>query len=297
MRNLSNFLLFFITIVFGFQVQLSIAQGSAGQAAQKNLSLTLPLQEGSLRFLAIGDTGSGTKEQNQLAQVMVNYRQVFPYQFVIMMGDNIYGSEKEADMKIKFEQPYKPLLDGGVQFYASLGNHDEANQRFYEKFNMKGDEYYRFNKDGVSFYALNSNYMDKRQVQWLENELSNDSAKWKIAFMHHPPYSSGAQHGSSKDIREIVEPLFLKYGVDVVFTGHEHFYERIKPQKGIYYFITGAGGKLRDGNIRKNSELTDKGFDQDLSFMLIEIWKDDMYFQVISRAGNTVDSGVIKRRD
>lgn len=297
MRNLSNFLLFFITIVFGFQVQLSIAQGPAGQAAQKNLSLTLPLQEGSLRFLAIGDTGSGTKEQNQLAQVMVNYRQVFPYQFVIMMGDNIYGSEKEADMKIKFEQPYKPLLDGGVQFYASLGNHDEANQRFYEKFNMKGDEYYRFNKDGVSFYALNSNYMDKRQVQWLENELSNDSAKWKIAFMHHPPYSSGAQHGSSKDIREIVEPLFLKYGVDVVFTGHEHFYERIKPQKGIYYFITGAGGKLRDGNIRKNSELTDKGFDQDLSFMLIEIWKDDMYFQVISRAGNTVDSGVIKRRD
>ncbi|MBX7170204.1 MAG: metallophosphoesterase [Pyrinomonadaceae bacterium] len=297
MRKISNFLMSFIIFVFGFQVQISNAQGPSGQAAQKNLTLTLPLQQGSLRFLAIGDTGSGTKEQNQLAQVMVNYRQVFPYQFVIMMGDNIYGSEKEADMKLKFEQPYKPLLDGGVQFYASLGNHDEANQRFYEKFNMKGDEYYRFNKDGISFYALNSNYMDKRQIQWLENELGKDTAKWKIAFMHHPPYSSGAQHGSSKDIRQIVEPLFLKYGVDVVFTGHEHFYERIKPQNGIYYFITGAGGKLRDGNIRKNSELTDKGFDQDLSFMLIEIWKDDMYFQVISRTGNTVDSGVIKRRD
>ncbi|HRH42286.1 MAG TPA: hypothetical protein PKY82_11725, partial [Pyrinomonadaceae bacterium] len=99
------------------------------------------------------------------------------------------------------------------------------------------------------------------------------------------------------DIRDIVEPLFLNNGVDVVFTGHGHFYERIKPQKGIYYFITGAGGKLRDGNIKRDTGLTEKGFDKDLSFMLIEIWKDDMYFQVISRTGETIDSGVIKRRD
>jgi hypothetical protein len=109
--------------------------------------------------------------------------------------------------------------------------------------------------------------------------------------------ASGGKHGSSKGLREIVEPLFLKYGVDAVFNGHEHFYERIKPQKGIYYFITGAGGKLREGDVKDNSPLTEKAFDQDLSFMLIEIANDELHFQVISRTGATVDSGMIKRRD
>jgi hypothetical protein len=82
--------------------------------------------------------------------------------------------------------------------------------------------------------------------------------------------------------------------VDAVFAGHEHFYERIKPQKGIYYFTSGAAGKLRRGNIRRG-ELTAAGFDQDLSFMLIEIDGDRMHFQVIARKGETVDSGVLDR--
>jgi hypothetical protein len=81
--------------------------------------------------------------------------------------------------------------------------------------------------------------------------------------------------------------------MNVVFTGHEHFYERIKPQKGIYYFISGAGGKLREGNVKGGSPLTEKAFDRDMSFMLIEINGDQMYFQVISRTTETVDSGVV----
>jgi hypothetical protein len=83
--------------------------------------------------------------------------------------------------------------------------------------------------------------------------------------------------------------------VDVVFAGHEHFYERLKPQKGIYYFISGSGGKLRKGDVKKGSPLTDKAYDRDMSFMLIEIAKDQMYFQVVSRTGETVDTGVIAR--
>jgi predicted phosphodiesterase len=89
--------------------------------------------------------------------------------------------------------------------------------------------------------------------------------------------------------------MFVRHGVDVVFAGHEHFYERIKPQKGIYYFISGSGGKLRKGDVKKGSALTDKAFDGDMSFMLIEVAGDQMYFQVISRTGETVDSGVIAR--
>ena len=302
MKRIQSILLILIFTVYASTFTAVYAQTPAlapttAQKTNSSLPLTLPLKEGSLRFLAIGDTGRGNREQNELAQVMFNYRQVFPYEFVLLMGDNIYYQEKAEDLKTKFENVYKPLLDGGVKFYASLGNHDESNQRFYEHFNMNGQEYYRIEKGGVAFYALNSTYMDKRQIEWLEEQLSKDAAKWKIAFFHHPPYSSGKRHGSSEEIREIVEPIFLKHGVDVILTGHEHFYERIKPQKGIYYFVTGAGGEVRKGNIKKNSAMTEKGFDTDLSFMLIEIWKDEMHFQVISRSGATVDSGVIPRRD
>ncbi|HLM02370.1 MAG TPA: metallophosphoesterase [Pyrinomonadaceae bacterium] len=287
----------FTAAVFAQAPALAPSSSPTTQKPNSSLPLTLPLREGSVRFLAVGDTGRGNREQNELAQVMFNYRQAFPYEFVILTGDNIYYQEKAEDLKTKFENVYKPILNSGVKFYASLGNHDESNQRFYEHFNMNGQEYYRIEKGGVSFYALNSTYMDKRQIEWMEAELAKDTAKWKIAFFHHPPYSSGKRHGSAEDIRAIVEPIFLKHGVDVVFTGHEHFYERVKPQKGIYYFVTGAGGEVRKNNIKKKSELTEKGFDTDLSFMLVEISKDEMHFQVISRAGATVDSGVIPRRD
>jgi hypothetical protein len=227
---------------------------------------------------------------------MVRYRQAFPFEFALMMGDNLYGGETPLDFKTKFEDPYKVLLDDQVKFYATLGNHDMSNQRFYAKFNMNGEEYYRFTKGNVAFYSLNSNYMDARQLKWLEGELSKDTSDWKICFFHHPPYSSGGKHGSDTKLREVVEPLFLKYGVNAVFAGHEHFYERIKPQKGIYYFISGAGGKLRDGDVRKGSPLTEKAFDTDMSFMLLEIAGDQMHFQVISRTGETVDSGVLQKQ-
>ena len=257
------------------------------------VTLTLPNKDNSVRFVVIGDTGTGTHQQLELAQVMLRYRQVFPFEFVLMMGDNMYGSENAGDYKQKFENIYKPLLDQKVKFYAALGNHDDSNQRFYEFFNMEGQEYYHFKKGNVSFYALNSNYMDKKQIDWLNEKLATDTAEWKIAFFHHPPYSSGGAHGSDTKLREVVEPIFVKHGMDVVFTGHEHFYERIKPQQGIYYFISGSGGKLRRGDVKEGSPLTAKAYDRDMSFMLIEVNDKQMHFQVVSRNGETVDSGII----
>jgi predicted MPP superfamily phosphohydrolase len=223
---------------------------------------------------------------------MVRYKQVFPFEFVLMMGDNLYGGDSARDYDKKFESVYKPLLEDKTKFYAALGNHDDANQRFYDHFNMNGKEYYSFKKGNASFYALNSNYMDKRQIDWLTDELSKDNSEWKICFFHHPPYSSGKKHGSDDQLREVVEPIFLKYGVRVVFSGHEHFYERIKPQRGVHYFISGAGGKLRSGDVQV-SKLTEKSFDRDMSFMLLEIADDAMHFQVVSRAGKTIDSGAV----
>jgi len=277
------FVSFILAIVFTF----STAYG-------QSVKLTLPNKDNSVRFLVVGDTGTGSEQQQELANVMLRYRQVFPFEFALMMGDNLYGSEKAVDYKKKFENVYKPLLDQKIKFYAALGNHDESNERFYEFFNMEGQEYYHFKKGDVSFYALNSNYMDKKQVDWLNDKLATDTAPWKIAFFHHPPYSSGSAHGSDTKLREIIEPIFLKYGVNVVFTGHEHFYERIKPQKGIYYFTEGASGELRAGNLRK-TDLTAAGYDKDRSFLAVEISGDDLFFQAISRTGVTVDSGTIHR--
>ena len=295
-RIITSFVLtFLLTLPIANAQKLSAGNGNGNGAPNPAVKLTLPNKENSVRFVVIGDTGTGTDKQHELAQVMLRYRQTFAFEFVLMMGDNMYGSEKTVDYKAKFENVYRPLLDQKVKFYAALGNHDESNQRFYEFFNMEGQEYYRFKKGNVSFYSLNSNYMDKKQVDWLNEKLAADTAEWKVAYFHHPPYSSGAAHGSDTKLREIVEPIFLKNGVNVVFTGHEHFYERIKPQKGVYYFISGSGGKLRKGDVKKGSPLTDKAYDRDMSFMLVEVAGDQMYFQVISRTGETVDSGVIAR--
>ena len=136
--------------------------------------------------------------------------------------------------------------------------------------------------------------MDPVQLAWLEKELKASGSDWKIPFFHHPLYASG-MHGSQTDLREVLEPLFVKYGVDVVFAGHEHFYQRIKPQQGITYFVSGAAGQLRRGDLQK-SDFTAVGYDQDQSFMIVEIADKEMTFQAITRTGKTVDKGLIVQR-
>lgn len=253
-----------------------------------------PQGKDSVRFAVIGDTGTGDRAQYEVAKQLSDALKVFPFELVIMLGDNIYGSERPQDFAKKFEVPYKLLLDLKIPFFAALGNHDDPNQRFYKPFNMGGQRFYSFQRTDTRFFVLDSNYMDKDQQAWLERELSNSTSKWKIAYFHHPLYSSGATHGSEVDLRTIVEPLFVKYGVSVVFAGHEHFYERIKPQKGIAYFTSGGAAKLREGNIQKTA-LTAKGYDTEQSFMLVELDGDVMHFQTLSRRGAMVDSGDVPR--
>jgi hypothetical protein len=271
---------------------VALVLGVSGLAAQT----ALPNRPDSLKFAVIGDSGTGGREQREIAAQMIEARQRLPFRFVIMLGDNMYGGEGPRDFQRKFEEPYKKLLDADVKFYASLGNHDEPTQANYKLFNMNGRRYYTFRpRGGVRFFALDTTYMDEKQLAWIEKELGGSSSDWKIAFFHHPLYSSGGRHGSDLELRKVLEPLFLKHGVDVVFAGHDHFYERIKPQKGIHHFISGGAAKLRRGNIRK-TELTAKGFDQDRHFMLVEIDGDRLWFQAISRTGKIVDSGMIVRR-
>jgi len=257
--------------------------------------LTLPMKNGSVKFAVIGDTGTGDKHQLAVAKQLTATRAKFPFGFVVMVGDNIYGGNSARDYDRKFALPYKPLLDDGIKFYAALGNHDDPSERYYKPFNMNGERYYTFKPaDGVRFFALYSNYMDEKQLKWLDDQLATSGSEWKIAFFHHPPYSSGETHGSDEALRTQLEPRFVKAGVNVVLTGHEHFYERVKPQKGIAYFITGSSAKLREGNIAP-TELTAKGFDSGYTFMIVEVVGDDMYYQAITDTGKTIDSGTVHR--
>jgi hypothetical protein len=288
----------FVALALGSVLALSPqAPPKAAQTAPPPLALTLPNRSDSLRFAVLGDFGTGKKPQYELAAVMARAYAQFPFELVILVGDNLYGSERPQDFQKKFEIPYKPLLDAGVKFYASLGNHDAREQRYYKLFNMDGRLYYGFNaKQSVRFFALESTYLDPQQVAWFEKDVSGSDAAWKIPYFHHPPYSSGNRHGSNTRIREVLEPLFLKHGVTTVFTGHDHFYERTKPQKGIIYFVVGSGGQLRKGNIDRRSGLTEKGLDTDYAFLLVEINGNEMHFNAVSRASQVFDIGVINRR-
>jgi len=279
-------------IRYPIAAMLLIGALSITGTAQK---VTLPLAKDSTRFAVIGDTGTGDKPQYEIGKRLEEYRQRVSFTFTIMVGDNIYGSERPQDFQKKFEIPYKPLLDAGVMFYAALGNHDDPNQRFYKPFTMNGERFYTFTKGNIDFFVLDSNYMDRKQLDWFERALKDSKSAWKMAYFHHPLYSSGEAHGSEEDLRTLLEPLFVKYRMDVVFAGHEHFYERVKPQKGIYYFTCGGSAKLRKGDIRKGSALTEKGDDIENTFMVVEVAKEVFNFQTVSRGGVTIDSGAFRR--
>ena len=276
--------------------QAATALDQAQQTAARS-PLSLPNQNGSFKFIVLGDFGTGDRDQYELGAQMVSLHSRFRFDTAVLVGDNLYGSERPQDFEKKFERPYKPLLDAGVKFYASLGNHDSREQRYYKLFNMDGKLYYSFNpRPDIRFFALESTYPVPEQLDWLEKELASSGSRWKIAFFHHPLYSSGDRHGSDTRLRAVLEPLFLKHNVSLVLTGHDHFYERVNPQKGILYFVVGSGGKLRRGNIDRDSGITAKGFDTDLVFLACEIMGDELHFAAISRPGQVVDSGAWTRR-
>ena len=269
--------------------------------------LAMPKKAGSVRLAIIGDSGRGDQPQNDVAQQMVAWRSQFDYDLVLMVGDNIYDRHTAEDYAAKFERPYKALLDAGVKFQAAIGNHDDPAQIYYGKFNMGGQRYYSFRRDdqplgkltggGVRFFALDSRSFDPEQLLWLDKGLKGTGSRWKIVYFHHPIYTSGRYQTGARTLRSVLEPYLVAGDADIVLSGHEHFYERIVPQRGIVYFVTGAAGSLRPGDIRRDTGLTARGFDTDYSFMLMEITGDEVYFQAISRKGETVDAGVIRKQE
>jgi Calcineurin-like phosphoesterase len=247
-------------------------------------------------FAVIGDNGTGKAPQYDVARQLVKTHAETPFELVLMVGDNMYGSQRPRDFVDKFEIPYGPLLRMGIPFYAALGNHDHPENRHYSKFNMSNQRYYTFTRGAARFFFLDTNVMDPPQVQWFDDALGNAIEPWKVVVFHHPIYSDGDRHGSNIALRVILEPLLVRHGVDVVFTGHEHIYERTTPQKGIPHFIVGSSGQLRKGGVTP-SAMTAASYADDNVFLVATIRGESMTFKVVSRTGAVVDHGVVRDRD
>ena len=283
-----------------FGLRVSLRRWSAALAAAavvssaSALDFTLPNRTASVKFAVIGDFGSGDPSEYQVAAQMSALRSRFPFDLVITTGDNIIGGHDPADFAAKFEHPFQPLLQAGVRFYATLGNHDKASNRTYPLWNMQGQRYYTFAVGNVRFFALDSNRPDRAELAWIDQALQRANDDWKICFFHHPLYSDGVKHGPALELRVLLEPIFIRHGVDVVFSGHDHVYERFIPQQGISYFVTGAGGQ--DVRTLRRSAATAAAFDQEQTFTAVEVSGADLFFETVSRSGITVDAGAIRRR-
>lgn len=271
-------------------------------AAAQNENSAKPI----IIFAVVGDTGTGDEAQLSVASQMVRQREKTPFEFVIMLGDNIYERGEEKYIKPRFEEPYKELLEAGVKFYASLGNHDIIRgvefQTNYPNFNMGGRRYYNFAKGSsesseslLEFFALDSNEMTPEQLKWLDESLSASKAGWKIAFSHHSIYSSARMHRPYAKLRAQLEPLYVKHGVAAVFSGHSHCYERVKPQKGVHYFTEGASGEIKRRTLDRTTSLFAAGEDEKNSFLIVQASESELKVEAIGADGSLIDSYTIKR--
>jgi hypothetical protein len=253
--------------------------------------LPMPALRGGTIFALIGDSGSGDLPQQTIAQAMLAYFNTarrFP--FVLMLGDNLY----DDDYSREFLVPYKPLLERGVNFYAALGNHDRDLQIHFKPFNMQDHDYYSFDQGNARFAALNSTHpSDPEQAKWLDTVFANAGTKWRICFFHHPLYSSGQHADESRSvIRPALEPGLVRNHVNVVFSGHDHLYERISPQQGIRYFVSGGGGRnLYDF---RRSAFDEAGVSEH-HFMVVEIAGDRLFYEAITAGQLLLDCGIIYR--
>jgi 3',5'-cyclic AMP phosphodiesterase CpdA len=279
---------------------LSIAAISAGALLKPSSIFASSPVKNSLRFAVIGDWGTGDRDGIGIAEQMFSTHKRGALDLIIAAGDNVYPNGSGRYFTKAIEQPFAGVIKDRVPFYAVLGNHDveegRQDQCQYPLFNMGGKNYYTVKQgDGLAeIFMLDSTDCSAEQMNWLEQGLKGSTAKWKLVVLHHPLYSSGKKHGSAMGLRRLLEPMFTRYGVQAVFSGHDHIYERTKPQQGIQYFVTGAGGKTRRGDINLKSDFREVSYDEDNHFMLIDVEDRQINFQAINEAGSIVDSGIIK---
>jgi hypothetical protein len=245
-----------------------------------------------VRFLAFGDSGGGGTDQYALADQMMTV----PYDLIIHTGDIAYDSGTIDQYEDNVFGVYGDIFRN-VPFFPSAGNHDyKTNQGapFREVFNLPGDsgeKWYSFDYGRVHFVALDTESDYSTQAAWLDKDLAATQLPWKVIYMHRPPYSSG-EHGSDTTLRNKLAPVLHRYGVQLVLAGHDHDYERMKPQNGVAYVVTGGGGI----GTRPVGRSSFTAFSEDvIHFVYVEVGVDDLILHAIDAAGREFDSMVVPR--
>ena len=276
---------------------------SSNSDSKANSEILETAEEPLLRFAAIADNGFGSPDQFAVAKSMWETYQQKPYAFVLMAGDNIYSYGEISLAKARFEDPYAPLLSKDVKFYAVLGNHDIVksnnglDQINYQPFNMS-DRYYSFTKGDINegmveFFALdtNGNAPWDAQLTWLDQQLAQSTAPWKIVYGHHPLYSSG-RHGSNPELTAKLAPIFAKHKVPLYLCGHDHGYERSIPLDGTIYIVNGGGGAplYKFGRSPQTAFVSSQ-----FSFMTFDVYQDKIITKAIATDGKVFDRAIITK--
>jgi hypothetical protein len=279
--------------------------------------LPVSAQDKPYAFVAVGDTGCGCSAQTRVSQRLIEWHLTNPFSTVVMLGDNIYGSSfgtrggSKSLFEERFDKHYFPLLNQGVKFYATLGNHDYETRGGQDevadkkRFNILGAKgYYSFVSDAKldgkplgQFISRNSvaiikkDRSDSAQIAWLSKTLSEGGAVWKVIYFHHPLYApAGEGHEPEVELRRDLEDVFVAAGVQLVLAGHNHYYARMKTQRGITHFISGGGGRsLKDPIINQYTQRA-AGVNH---FIYFEVYPDKMNFKVVSAKSNFSDDGTI----
>lgn len=279
------------------------------------------LGEKTLEFAVIGDSGTGDDDQKAVASQMAAFHQNHPWKFILMLGDNVYEKGDPKDFDKKFKDIYKKLE---VPFHATLGNHDMwtdkgKQQVEWDAFGYVGNqdeyEFRRGPKIGgkqlARFICLNSEaWRDrdelparkKRLDKWL---LKSPYHHWNFVYFHRPIYSFAHSkfpfrwvifrwgHGSDKRLRRLWEPRFIKGGIDIVLSGHDHFFQKIRKQKGIHYFVSGGAGKIRKG-IKKNHPEVEFG-EVTHHFLHFAVSEKEVRFAAVDKDGYIFHQGCIRK--
>lgn len=191
------------------------------------------------RFVVYGDTRTNADAHRRVLRLV---KELKP-DFVLHTGDAVAKGGNLDDWDDFFKEAGKLLAE--IPYFIAIGNHENDNEYYYDFFAMPGNErFYSFDWGNCHFIALDtaSAYLwDARQIEWLKKDLkAHARSAFTVVAFHQPPYSI-ASHGSELYVRETYCPIFEKYGVDVVFAGHDHCYQHCVAN-GVHYIVTGGGG-------------------------------------------------------
>jgi Icc-related predicted phosphoesterase len=243
-------------------------------------------------IVVIGDFGSATTSEYQVADSIIELAEVLPLTAFVTTGDNFYSD----DIKDIWLAPYGWLEGTDIEILASWGNHDietETRQRLVTEYLRAPGRAYSVSFGSVLLIVLDSNQVgNESQTRWLEAELEASSGLSIVVF-HHPAFSCG-YHGTTEAVVESWVPLFEEHRVDLVLNGHDHDYQRFE-RAGVTYVVTGGGGRalrpLRQCPTGTPEPLAST--DQHHHFVVLNLSEDGISGRTLSADGTEIDAFVI----